>query len=392
MILACLNTRQERSVPNDANQSASQNNPSVEQQNDIPSPERPPFPGQPSQNGEIPSLSSEEVPENRGSTKKNTRKRQREGVVSSGMPISFDSLAHTQRCGNYLAQQGRMALEDAIRNRERSSEQETPRLEGRGSRSRTPRNSETRSSDGGGGGGGDDSEATSEIGGRNRRGGRRRANKEMEMMRDILQNYDERIKQSIEAQRTCYGCNWAEGPKVEQSDLTKVDEVFFKKYAQMDDDALSVLLEGVFNKKVRDPYRKRGIDIPDWPAPVIKEHYLFHVPDLDVIFTEVLRTFHMTFHEIRNSFFTETTVVKYTQDESETDPDTGEPVRYRHEEKHWAPNFKAIRCGIDVYKTLKDVAKLSSSEYAPERKRARLKNMNPSLVCPERIQFGVSGL
>lgn len=324
------------------------------------------------------------------------RKRQEEGIVSRGIPISFDAIAHTQRSGNYVAEQGRRALEDALRQREMSASSENPRHACRGSRHGSHRHSS--SMDEGSvalGGGGDDSEGTSELGGGSRisrrarrRTERSRQNKEMDMLKDILQNYDKRVKESIEAQKACYGCNWSEGPKVELSDLSKVDEVFFKKYGKMDDDALCVLLESVFNKKIRDPYRRRGIPIPDWPAAIIKEHYLFHVSDPDVIFSEVFKTFHMTFHEIRNSFFTETTVVKYTEDDRETDPDTGEPVRYRHEEKHWEPNYKAIRCGMDLYKTLKDVAKLSASEYAPERKRSRLKNINPTLVCPERIQFG----
>jgi hypothetical protein len=329
-------------------------------------------------------------PEHGGTTPASKRKRQEEGIVSQGIPIFFDTISHTQRSGNYLAEQGRLALEDALRNRERSVREERPRPTARGSRPHAPRYSSNISRSEDMGRGGDDSEGTSESSGRRRRR-RNKQNKEMDMLRDILQNYDKRVKESIEAQRKCYGCNWTEGPKVETNDLSKVDEVFFAKYGKMDDDALCVLLEGVFNKKVRDPYRRRGIPIPDWPAPVIKEHYLFHMSDPDVIFTEVLKTFHTTFHEIRNSFFTETTLVKYTQDESEMDPETGEPVRYRHEEKHWEPNYKAIRCGMDLYKTLKDVVKLSSSEYAPERKRSRLKNMNPSLVCPERIQFGGNG-
>lgn len=393
--------------------------------------------------GEGEDVQEKEKEKTTGEKKKNKRKL--EGIISRGVPISFENISHTKTSGIFIAEKGRESIKKALKNREKrikknhhrtshshtssecnktidstmkenitekskqkgktqsedsessnhyesssssyGSKQRGRSMERReSSRMTSERESESMENSGGG----DDSERSSSRSNRSAGNGRRKKNinKENEILNEMLKDYDKRVRESIEAQKKCYGCNWSEGPKVDISALSKVDEVFFKKYGLMDDDALCVLLETVFNKTVRDPYRRKGIPIPDWPASLIKEHYLFHVSDPDVIFTEVLKTLHMTSHEIRNSFFTETTTVKYTQDESQIDTETGEPVQYRHEEKHWEPNYKAINCYINIYKTMKDVVKLSSSEYAPERKRSRLKNMNPTLICPERIQFG----
>lgn len=289
-----------------------------------------------------------------------------------GLPIPFDMIEHTHRHGNFLAEQNQERVEDVLRRRERSTREE----EG-------PESPRAPSS----------SRATSEEGeGRGRR--RRRGDDsedgvrgEMDTLRGLLESHDQRVQQAIEAQRRCYGCNWFEGPKVDAEDVNAVTDVFCKKHGTMDDHALATLLENVFNRKIRDPYRRKGIAIPDWPANTILEHFKYHMVDPDVMFTEIIRTFYMTFNEMKNGFFTEKSIVHYTEDLNEV---TGEPVRYRHEQKHWECNTKVVRCAMDVYKVLKDAVKFGSSEYAPERKRARTKQLNPTMVCAERIQFGES--
>jgi hypothetical protein len=300
-------------------------------------------------------------------------------TISAHLPISFDAIEHTQRHGTFLAEQNQERVEDVLRRREETmvSREEDP--EG----SEGPRGPSSR-------------ETSSSEGGRERRGRRRRrgddseegVRTEMDTLRGLLSSHDNRVQQAIEAQKRCYGCNWFEGPKVDVEEVNAVTDVFCKKHGTMDDHALATLLENVFNRKIRDPYRRKGIPIPDWPAKTILEHFKYHMVDPDVMFTEIIRTFYMTFNEMKNGFFTERTIVHYSEDPERMNAETGEPIRYRHEQKHWECNTKVVRCAMDVYKVLKDAVKFGSSEYAPERKRARTKQLNPTMVCAERIQFG----
>jgi hypothetical protein len=257
----------------------------------------------------------------------------------TGLSIPFDTIQHVHTNGTFLADQSREEVEETVRRR--------------GAKRR-----------------GDDSE-----------------DPETATLRSLIQSHEKRVKDCIEAQRRCYGCNWFDGPKVDVNDTNAVTDVFCKKHGKMDDHALAALLEKVFNQKIRDPYRRKGIDIPDWPAEMILEHFKYHMLDPDVMFTDIIRTFYITFNEMKNGFFKETTQVQYTE---RVDEETGEPVRFRHDQKHWECNTKVVRCAMDVYKVLKDAVKFGSSEYAPERKRTRTSHMNPTMVCAERIRFADS--
>ena len=109
--------------------------------------------------------------------------------------------------------------------------------------------------------------------------------------------------------------------------------------------------------------------------------------DPDIVFTEVLQTFFSTFMEIRNSFFHEKKEMAKATDPDVIDPETGLPLECEYEVTTLVPDTKNIRCGIEVAKALENFFKLSNSQFAPERKRTRVKNLSPSLVVAERIRF-----
>jgi hypothetical protein len=208
------------------------------------------------------------------------------------------------------------------------------------------------------------------------------------LIRDIMENKHRRINDSISAMSNCFGCCWTNVKgKVTIKDIGTLFDFFDSHYGRMNNDALASAMASLYNRNIYEKYKKAGIDLPEWPAEMIKEHFLYHILDHDVVFTEILRTYFHTFMIMRDSYFTEHTVVKYLEDKNRIDPETGEPVKYRHEEKVFEPNPQMIKCGTDVGKFLKEIFKLSTSEIAPERRRRTIKNMNPSLVCAERIEF-----
>ncbi len=205
----------------------------------------------------------------------------------------------------------------------------------------------------------------------------------------VIEQEKARVLQLIQAQEECFACMWArkDYDKVDKEDIDLLENFFRNRYARMNRKAFCSVLSKLYQAEIQMPYAARGLVLPDWSKEMIEEHILYHELDPEIVFTEVLQTFFTTFMEIQNSFFVEKKVTVTTVDEHEVDPVSGEPLKCEYEITKWVPDTKNIRCGIEVAKALEGFFKLSNSEFAPERKRTRVKNLSPSLVCAERVRF-----
>ena len=228
---------------------------------------------------------------------------------------------------------------------------------------------------------GDDSEHSSE-GNREKTSGKFLANK-------IIDQERKRVLDLIQAQEECFACMWArrDYDKVDQADVDILENFFHNRYAKMNRKAFCAVMEKLYRVNIQEPYAKRGLKLPNWSKEMIEEHILYHELDPEIVFTEVLHTFFTTFMEMQNSFFFEKKITVKASDPEEIDPTTGGPLEYEYEITKWVPDTRNIRCGIEVAKALREFFKLSNSEFAPERKRKRVKNMSPSLVTAERVRF-----
>jgi hypothetical protein len=205
----------------------------------------------------------------------------------------------------------------------------------------------------------------------------------------IIEQERRRVLDLIQAQEECFACMWArrDYDKVDQADVDILENFFRNRYAKMNRKAFCAVMEKLYRVNIQEPYAKRGLKLPDWSKEMIEEHILYHELDPEIVFTEVLHTFFTTFMEMQNSFFFEKKIMVKATDPEEIDPTTGGPLEYEYEITKWVPDTRNIRCGIEVAKALREFFKLSNSEFAPERKRTRVKNMSPSLVTAERVRF-----
>lgn len=233
---------------------------------------------------------------------------------------------------------------------------------------------------------GDDSEHSS---GRSSRKERSPEDSGKFLANKLIEREKKRVLDLIQAQEECFACMWArrDYDKVDDKDVELLENFFYTRYARMNRKAFCAVMEKLYRVNVQEPYAKRGLKLPEWSKEMIEEHILYHDLDPEIVFTEVLHTFFTTFMEIQNSFFVEKKVMVKASDPEEIDPTTGGPLEYEYEITKWIPDTRNIRCGIEVAKALREFFKLSNSEFAPERKRKRAKNLSPSLITAERVRF-----
>lgn len=205
----------------------------------------------------------------------------------------------------------------------------------------------------------------------------------------LIEEEKKRVFELIEAQENCFACMWArkDYDKVEQSDINLMEQFFCERYSKMNRKAFCAVMEKMYIQNIKKPYAKRGLKLPDWSKEMIEEHILYHDMDPDVVFTEVISVFFTTFMEMQNSFFYEKKINTRIVNPNEIDPETGKPVVCEYSVTKWEPNTRNIRCGIEVAKALREFFKLSNSEFAPERKRTKTKNLSPTFVSANRINF-----
>jgi hypothetical protein len=182
-----------------------------------------------------------------------------------------------------------------------------------------------------------------------------------------------------------------EHAKVDKNDLDILENFFRTQYGKMNRKAFCAVYEKLYRVNIQEPYSKKGLKLPDWSKEMIEEHILYHDLDPEIVFTEVLHTFFATFMEMQNSFFVEKKVMVKESDPHEVDPSTGEPLEYEYEITKWVPDTRNIRCGMEVARAMEQFFKLNSSQFAPERKRTRVKNLSPSLVSADRVYFSNIG-
>ncbi|MHA1682533.1 MAG: hypothetical protein ACTSUE_16465 [Promethearchaeota archaeon] len=220
-----------------------------------------------------------------------------------------------------------------------------------------------------------------------------RKSKENFVASKLIEKERKRIHDVIQAQEQCFACMWGKQgyAKVEKDDVDLLENFFRTWYGKMNRKAFCKVMSKLYRVNVKDPYAKRGLKLPEWSKEMIEEHLLYHDLDPEIVFTEVLHTFFATFMEIQNSFFVEKKITVREVDPYETDPVTGEPLEYEYEITKSIPDTRNIRCGIEVSKAMEQFFKLSNSEFAPERKRTRVKNLSPSLVNANRICFSNMG-
>ncbi len=205
----------------------------------------------------------------------------------------------------------------------------------------------------------------------------------------LMEEERKRVLRLIQGRENCFGCMWArkDFAKVEQQHLDLLESFFETRYSKMSMTALTDVMAKIYISNLQIPYRDKGMHLPDWPKEMIEEHILYHMLDPDVVFTEVLQTFFSTFMEMKDSLFVEKKVLRRITNESEIDPITGNPMEYEYETTKWIPDTRNIRCALEVARALREFFKMSNSEFATERKRTRVRNLSPSLVCAERVRF-----
>lgn len=209
----------------------------------------------------------------------------------------------------------------------------------------------------------------------------------------LIEKERKRVQELIKAQEMCFACMWGrqDYAKVDKEDIDLLENFFRARYGKMNRKAFCAVMQKLYRVNIQEPYRKRGLKLPEWSKEMIEEHLLYHDMDPELVFTEVLHTFFTTFMEIQNSFFIEKKEMVKETDPHEVDPSTGEPLEYEYEITKWIPDTRNIRCGIEVAKAMEQFFKLSNAEFAPERKRTRVKNLSPSLVNADRVYFSNIG-